>query len=1098
MRLFDADPGGAINYRSGSFRYLNIRAYIMTIRGWKKIGIILSILTIIVILTILIVPRFIDLNRYNDLIVTKVQNAVGGKVNLGHLSWGVSNGIWLEADGLSITDASAFPGDVRLSRIYTKISIPALFSKTILANELQLVGTEVNLRIESGAGGEAIPVSQDVETKSEDSRPGELPGEESVAKPVDSPEDSTKQAGLQLPVKIEIKQLSVKVERLELNDALTLPGQTQMHVFRDVDFAATHIVAGEEMAFNFVVHDTVTSGWGKLKGQGSFSGLTESYTLENPSLKLKAALTALHADAIKPYLKNTSLKNQIDGSLSLDINYEGDLITNHRAHGAIDLSRMMYTNPSLFEAAVPAGQKTMLTYRMKLNPHDIDIEKLTLMLGRFSMEASADVHNWTTEPVIKNARFSSDVSLPDLIPLVPWKKMGGFAQLVRETFLAGGKLTLANLALPDIKLSRLPEDPQNLLSKVRLTASFEDITVPSLKTLPKIEAISGRLNLENDILTADKLHAVVGPLSLPAVSIHATNISGNPKVGLIAKGPLKVAATSDALIEKLLLKYGLKSLTGSADIDMRADFDQRKPEGWVASGSLMIDGVRAETYPEAVVMENLKGKVNFSRQKTMTITAEDITAQINQAPVRLSGKLIDVGSPKMLVSARAYAKKLELTHLAKLLPALKVMKLGGILDMDLDMHVPYADPRKSRLNGSLTAKNLRFKLAANDLIVEKGNTEIILKGKSATIKSMTVRVNDQKLAVSGKLSNPVKPRAKLLITSPDLNFDRLLPRETVEKPAPKRSKKKRVKDHKKPAPASKAGKAELPAFARKLTAVIQVTADQGRFKGIQFQNLTLDLRYKHGVIKNYNLNFGVDKGTVTTKGSADLRDLDRITFAVEPDVKALQLNAVVPILGFEKSPISGPLALNGRIRGRTGSTKTLLKSLAGKLNAAMGPGELNEIGPIGEMFAKLFSLAKVQNLLFGRLGNDLKTEGVPYHMLTARTSFGKGVMHLKQAKLQSDAITATSRGSIDLVNQKLDINAHLKPLATVDKALDFIPLIGKAAQNITEIRIDIKGSLADPKIHAAPIEKLGHTVEDEAKESGDLLEGVGKELKKIF
>ena len=45
----------------------------------------------------LIIPKLIDLNRYKGLITSEIEKAMGGKVTLGHLSWGVSNGIWLEA-----------------------------------------------------------------------------------------------------------------------------------------------------------------------------------------------------------------------------------------------------------------------------------------------------------------------------------------------------------------------------------------------------------------------------------------------------------------------------------------------------------------------------------------------------------------------------------------------------------------------------------------------------------------------------------------------------------------------------------------------------------------------------------------------------------------------------------------------------------------------------------------------------------------------------------------------------------------------------------------------------------------------------------------
>ena len=37
-----------------------------------------------------------------------------------------------------------------------------------------------------------------------------------------------------------------------------------------------------------------------------------------------------------------------------------------------------------------------------------------------------------------------------------------------------------------------------------------------------------------------------------------------------------------------------------------------------------------------------------------SVTAKDVTARINQAPVRLSGKFLGIGSPKMRVTAKAH------------------------------------------------------------------------------------------------------------------------------------------------------------------------------------------------------------------------------------------------------------------------------------------------------------------------------------------------------------------------------------------------------------------------------------------------------------
>ena len=111
----------------------------MKTRKWKKTGIILGILAILCIIVVLIIPKVLDLNQYNDRIVSEIEKATGGKATLGSVSWGLSNGLWLEADNFSIKDASAFPVDIEIARLYVKASILPLLSKKV---ELKTVMVE--------------------------------------------------------------------------------------------------------------------------------------------------------------------------------------------------------------------------------------------------------------------------------------------------------------------------------------------------------------------------------------------------------------------------------------------------------------------------------------------------------------------------------------------------------------------------------------------------------------------------------------------------------------------------------------------------------------------------------------------------------------------------------------------------------------------------------------------------------------------------------------------------------------------------------------------------------------------------------------------
>lgn len=1327
----------------------------------KTLGIILIVFAILIIVGLFTVPKLIDLNRYTPLIVEKMEEALGGKVRVGHISWGIADGIWLEADGFSMVDASAFPGDVRLTRVHTDVSILPLLTKKVVVSRLVVEGPEVKLRFKHDTTVEepqkdSLTLSAPMETETwagDKDQPAASSPKTSDTKEINVDTADAAPGGVHLPVRIEIDQLSVEIRRLEIEDAVSVHGQTMVHIFNDVDLTATHVVPGEKMAFNVSLHDEAASGIGKLDAEGTFSGLTDTFTLKNPNLKVKAEIRAMHADAFKPYLVDSPLGKNIDGIVSMELNYESDLSKIHRLEGEIDLGDLTYTDFSIWDAPLP-GQKTTLAFRGTLDPQEITVEKMALKLGGLSLIARADVRAWEKAPVIKNAQFSFELPLTEVKPLVPWKLLGknagiirsilegggnitahkgrlpeialsdfspkikdmlsgiemeaqivgvsvklspeipkleningtihlgsGTAQVtglrarlastdlpevsakitnlqenpkidarikgrlnatvisqeafgkklrelglekltgeadvdmavelesdrpgdfqaqgsiglkdmlvktvfspallygfnadiaitpdvahisklsstvalkreatspeeqfsldvqgniddwsqkpavtltgfrtspvslsllammvpwekldasattIKEILVAGGTLTIEDLALPKVDLSEPPKVPAELLPRVKLAARLEDLTVPGFKTLPGIEGITGRVTLENDTLVAEKLGARLGPLSLPTFNVRASNIAGHPKVALRAEGPIQVASTGDLEIQKLLMAHGLKSLTGSGFIDMRADFDQAAPKSWTASGSLVLNGIRAETHPAAVVMENLKGSLKFSRDKTMDVTAEDITALINKATVQFSGKALDIGTPKMLVTAKAYAKQLDLADLGALLPPFHDHNLGGMLDMNLSVYVPYEVSTKSQLNGTLTTHNAGFRLTASGLSIEKANTTMELSGQSVDIKTLTMQVNDQQVTVSGRISNPVEPKSELLVHSPNLNLDRLLPEDKGGKPGSKPPNSDASEQKKEPVSKEKAGAPELPSIMRKLTADIQVSADQGRYQRIQFQKLNLTLHYARGVVESYDFNFGTENGQVKTKGSADLRDLNQIAFTVEPDINALDLGRVASVHEMEKLPVNGPMSLKGRLQGRIGSTKDLLGSLDGHLNADMGPGRLKNVGILGTLLGKIFSMANLQSIFSGRILQDLSGEGISFNTINAQTSFAKGTLNLNSLHLQSDAMDVNSQGTIDLVNKRIKTTAHLEPLATVGKALDFIPIVGKAAGDLITIRIDVEGPLDDPKIRTSQIKQVGKAVKSVGKGTGDFLKGIGKGIKGVF
>jgi len=1052
---------------------------------WKKIGIILAVLTVIAIAAALIVPRFIDLNRYNGLITSKLEAAMGGKVTLGHLSWGITNGVWLEADGFALKGATSFPGDVDLSRVYAKVSVLPLLSKKVVVDELLLQSPVVGMN---------LAPSPDEEKKVK-TKPGGTPPTGGDTAP------SADKRSSPLPVQILIRELNIEKGRIRLEN---LPGEQVSRVFSDVEIEANNLAPGKEIGFQLALRDEAKPGLGSLKGQGTFSGLTEALTLENPGLKVKVTLSDLNVDALKPYVKNKSLAQRLGGSISLEINYQGDFGKHFSADGQVDLTQFTYTDLSKWEQSLPQAE-TKIAYKLVASPDQIRVEKFSLTLGSISLNGEGLLRNWRKEPIVANGVFSSDLPLVELLPLVPWKKVGKNEKVIRQALEGGGKVTIERLALPEVNLTKLPSKPESLLAEIDGLITVSQVSVGLSATLPELKDIKGDLRLKKGELTATKVQARMGPLTLPTLAGRASNLTDKLKVSAAAKGPMRLVGTDDADVEKLLKKYGLKSLSGSAEVDLRADYDQAKQQQWDASGSLILEGVRAVSYPAGVSLDELKGRVKFQRGKTLEIMVEHLTARLNKAPIELDGKISGGGTPQLTVDAKARTENLILADLSSLFPPLKEFELDGMLDMNMDVHYSKAQPAESRLNGKVKTSGLGIKLAK--LTVAEGNGDIELVGNRVNLNEINLKVNDQKMTGSGRVTNFQEPTAQLQVKSPDLNLDRLLPPRAPDQASSKPRAKSPGKQESKPkaerTPSEKkAKKAELHPLLRKLTAALQVDANRGTYRGQEFQAVKLKALYERGVLKSHDFEILIGGGRIQSRGSADLRSLEQIPFALQPTIEAVPVESLAVLLGTDKPSVNGPLTLTGELQGATGSTLDLLRSLRGNLEAEMGPGRIYKLGQAGNALFKLLNFLSVGNILSGKTVKEFATEGTPYQSIKAKTLVQGGKMNISQLAMESPALELDANGNIDLVKKQLKMNADIGILGTLDKVLGILPIAGKAGTELTRVHVTLEGDLEDPKIRIRPVKGVSEAGKKGAQEGGKVAEDVikefGKGLEKIL
>ena len=1298
----------------------------MKANRWKKLGILLGLLAVLVIAAVIVVPKLIDLNNYRALIAEEITKAVGGEVKLGRIKWGIGKEIWVEMDGFSISGSSRLPGDLNIARIYGEVSTIPLMSKKVIIKNLRLESPDAKIQLKPSPGKAVQP---------KEALPKYEPGEVTAPSP--------------LPVEIMILEVSLKNGQITVDDTKTQPGQKVVRTFSDVNIVVTNLIPGQKIPFRVDLRDEAETGLGKLAAQGTFSGLTEALTVEAPELNVKATLSSLDVSVIRPYLKDYPWVQGLHGSITIDIFLESDFGRDFQSQGFIDLSKTVYEDPVSGEKMQPkAGTK--IAYNISLSDNRLNVEDFDLMWANLSLKTAGVIENLQKDPTIRNFRLAANLPLKELAHIIPWKKLGPHADRIREILAGGGNITIEKASIPDIRFAQLSSNPEALVSDAQLTArfsgisaytlpelptikevegsirlengvikidglkgrvgtanlpsisavvinlldapevqaqlngslvvggltdekmikllrpaginkmagtadldlslklaiakpedlqlngtiglrgfnlgisltpvSFEDIhlnaaitadavdvsdcnlmvIVPATETspagkfkmmvsgkvsdlrkrpkvslrrlktspislptmvsvvpwdafgkeserikqillaggtvsveelampsidltsppkdvaslaertsavirvadinirlgpnMPGIEGITGNFSLKKGVLSADKIALRHGPIALPDLNVRATHLFKQPKIDAHLKGHIRIGASPLPKFKERLLAYGIKDVTGDADISLKARYDHAKPEQWTAEGEIDVKDLNAVSHPEGVVMRKLDADLTFKRKNRLDIHITKLSTQINDSPLRLEGRLSVEDADKFLIDAKAYAKELDLEHLLALSPVLKEMRLElkGRVNLDAGAYLASQNPADTKMTGMITTRDIGFHLKGAGLKIKELNTNLDLKGDTIHIKSMTASVNDQKLSLQGQVIRPfVEPRAQLKLKASELDLDKLLPPAKKEsddsKASPPTQQEKKV-DTKKSVPKSeKTEEKKLPLDWDRAMAQFQVEIAKLHFRGNTFQNVTCSADYQRGVLNPYDLKLKYGESDIQAGGTLDLRDPDRIAFDVKPDIKGFRLQSIKPLFGIEKVPVRGPLSVSGHIKGRTGNTLALLSSLSGNLEAKVGQGTYLESGVATDLLSKILSVTRIQSILTGGFLKDLTSKGIPFDQIKAGIALGDGNLNISAFNFISSAMNLSAKGNVDLVKQNLDIDVELEPFEIVDKALGFVPFAGKLGRKFTRYNVLVSGPIDKPSIKLGAVRKVTDTIKKEEKTSKGLL-----------
>lgn len=179
----------------------------------------------------------------------------------------------------------------------------------------------------------------------------------------------------------------------------------------------------------------------------------------------------------------------------------------------------------------------------------------------------------------------------------------------------------------------------------------------------------------------------------------------------------------------------------------------------------------------------------------------------------------------------------------------------------------------------------------------------------------------------------------------------------------------------------------------------------------------------------------------------------------EPFTEEEDLANAIQCLFDKAGIISGDFNLGGTVNS-DGAILNVMQSLEGELELTSNGGRVSKYGGLARFFSALN---------FGEIfrGNniDYEDEGFPYEYIIANADIKDGKLIIKEAAMDGPSLKVVCDGSIDLVNEQLDLQVMVIPVMAVDSVIEKIPLLSTVlGKDVVSIPIKVTGDFSDPKI----------------------------------
>lgn len=329
---------------------------------------------------------------------------------------------------------------------------------------------------------------------------------------------------------------------------------------------------------------------------------------------------------------------------------------------------------------------------------------------------------------------------------------------------------------------------------------------------------------------------------------------------------------------------------------------------------------------------------------------------------------------------------------------------------------------------------------------------LIFSGQQVDFDALRVTLDDgNRYAVDGRLTLGDNPRLQLEATAERADIDRVL----ALWQGPRRSGRR-------------------GAQGQRLHIVVDSRIDSGSYQQWPFEQGTATITLEDEQLRVDPIHFttggGSGQGQVTLQRSTEQPPVLRIEGQLS-QVNLGEINSAG--LFSNKELLSGTLDGTFHLAGPLGDN--FLPKATGECRVLIRDGTLRKF----PFLAKVFSLLNVSQLFVLELP-DMVSQGMPFSLLEGDFELAEGLLSTENLLVTSNAMNLSLVGTVDLVEEQMDLMLGVKPFGTVDKVITRIPVAGWLLTGedkaLITAHFEITGSPRAPRVIPVPVTSVSNKV----------------------